>query len=144
MVDCDGNYINGYIERKSGGRMEGVISIEGIDLSPITAVMFKKDGVNYLWLRRKDMLEYDDKQQVYITRKREPQWEAYLEKQLQDGTVAYKGEFPFMRFKFSIVGVWDKVIGRETSRMNFFVERLPMARQDIINGIYERRRNEQR
>lgn len=144
MVDCDGNFINGFIERKSGGRMEGMISIEGIDLSPISAVMFKKENKNYLWIKRKDILEYDWERQCYKTRRREPYFEAYLEKMVNDNVVAYKGEFPFMMFRFSIVGIWDKVVGRDANRMNFFIERLPMDRQDIINGIYERRKNEQR
>lgn len=135
MMGSNNDYINGYLERKSGGRYEGELHIEGIDLSPITGVLFKQEGKNYLWLRRKDMLEYDIEQQRYITRKREPRWEAYLEKQVGDDAVAYKGEFPFMCLRFSITGLWDAVVGRERSRLNFYVERLPMERQDIINGI---------
>jgi hypothetical protein len=135
MIDSNGEYINGYIERKSNGAFEGKVSIEGIDLSPIAAVMFEDDGKNYLWLKRKDMLVYDAEQQRYLTRKREPQWEAYLEKQMQNNTVEYKGEFFFMCLRFSIVGVWDRILGKDKSRMNFFIERLPMSQQNIINGI---------
>lgn len=135
MIDSNGEYINGYIERKSNGAFEGKVSIEGIDLSPIAAVMFEDDGKNYLWLKRKDMLVYDAEQQRYLTRKREPQWEAYLEKQMQNNTVEYKGEFFFMCLRFSIVGVWDKILGKDKSRMNFFIERFPMSQQNIINGI---------
>lgn len=138
MTNTKGEYINGYLERKSGGKYEGEISIEGISLSPIVGVMFKQDGKNYLWLRRKDMLVYNSEEQRYIKKKREPRWEAYLEKQMKDDVVAYKGEFPFLRFRFSIVGVWDSVIGRDKNRINFFVERLPMERQDIIHGINKR------
>lgn len=135
MKNTKGEYINGYLERKSGGKYEGEISIEGISLSPIVGVMFKQDGKNYLWLRRKDMLVYNSEEQRYIKKKREPRWEAYLEKQMKDDVVAYNGEFPFLRFRFSIVGVWDNVLGRDKNRINFFVERLPMERQDIIHGI---------
>lgn len=139
MVNDNNSYKNGYLERKSNDKYEGNIVIEGIDLSPITGVFFKQEGKNYLWLRRKDMLEYDYEQQQYKTRKREPRWEAYLEKKFADNSaVAYNGEFYFMRFRFSIVGVWDSVLGMEKSRMNFFVERMPMSEQNIINGINKR------
>ena len=126
MTNGSGEYINGYIERKNGGRYEGIIMIDGIDLSPIQCVSFKQDDKNYLWLRRKDMLVYDENTQQYLTKKREPQWEAYLEKQVDGNTVAYKGEFYFLMFKYEIIGVWDGVLGKEKSRLNFFVERLPM------------------
>lgn len=137
----DNGYTNGYLERKSGGRYEGDIKIEGIDLSPIVGVFFQQEGKNYLWLRRKEMLVYDYDQQQYKTRKREPRWQAYLEKKIGDkGVVAYKGEFYFMRFRFSIVGVWDSVLGMENARMNFYVERFPMEKQDILNGINNARK----
>lgn len=142
MKDNNSEYINGYIERKSGGAFEGNIVIEGINISPITAVMFVDEGKNYLWLRRKDMLVYDAEQQRYLTRKREPQWEAYLEKQMKDNTVSYKGEFFFMCLRFSIIGVWDSVLGKDKSRMNFFIERFPMSQQNIINGIAKQNNNE--
>ena len=138
MINSLGEYINGYIERKSGGQYSGSVVVDGIDLSPIQCVSFKQDGKNYLWLRRKDMLVYDEKTQQYLTKKREPRWEAYLEKQMDGNTVAYKGEFYFLMFKYEIVGVWDSVFGKEKSRLNFFIERLPMERQDIINGINKR------
>jgi len=144
MTNSYGEYINGYIERKSGGGFDGALMIESIDISPITAVAFKDSDKTYLWLRRKDMLVYDEKTQQYKTRKREPRWEAYLEKQMDGNTVAYKGEFHFLMFKYEIVGVWDKVFGKEKSRMNFFVERLPMEKQDIINGINKRKSSNDR
>lgn len=140
MIDGSGEYINGYIERKSGGRYDGTLRIDGVDISPITAVAFTECNKTYLWLRRKDMLVYDEKTQQYKTKKREPRWEAYLEKQMDGSTVAYKGEFHFTYYKYEIVGVWDKVFGKEKTRMNFFVERLPMEKQDIINGTTKRKR----
>lgn len=134
MIDNYGEYINGYLERKKGGRYEGCISIEGIDLSPIQGVMFKDNGENYLWLRRKDILEYDADSQRYISRKREPRWEAYLKKEMDDKVVSFRGIFPFMRFRFSIVGVWDDVLGKDKNRINFYVERLPMSEQYLIKN----------
>lgn len=129
-------YVNGYIERRSEGKYEGSVKIEGIDLSPIQAVFFKQESESYIWLRRKDALSYNYELQTYVTKKREPRWEAYLKKQTdEDNVVAYKGEFYFMRFKFSIVGVWDSVDGIRKNRLNLFVERLPMNKQDIINKL---------
>jgi hypothetical protein len=140
MTNTNGEYINGYIERKSGGGYDGVLKIDSIDISPITAVAFKDEGKTYLWLKRKEILVYDENTQQYLSRKREPRWEAYLEKQMDGSTIAYKGEFHFLMFKYEIVGIWDSVLGKEKSRMNFFVERLPMEKQDIINGINKRRK----
>ena len=131
------DYINGYVERKQGGRYEGKLSIDGILLPSITATYFKDDGENYLWIRRKKVLEYDFETQTYKEREARPQFEAYLKKQLDNGTVAYKGEFAFMRFKYSIIGVWDKVLGNDKQRLNLFVERLPLTQQTIINSINE-------
>jgi hypothetical protein len=134
------DYTNGFVERKSGGAYEGSISIEGIVLPNITAVYFKDEGENYLWLRRKKVLEYDFESQTYKEREAKPQWEAYLQKQADNNTVAYKGEFFFMHFKYSIVGVWDRVLGNDKNqRLNLFVERLPMSQQSIINSINEQK-----
>lgn len=131
--------ISGYVERIPGGKYEGRISISRVDLSPIEGVYFKDGDENYLWLKRKPLMEYDMESMSYKKRPREPRWEAYLKKVLDGDTVAYKGEFFFMHFKFSIMGVWDDVIGREKHRLNLFVERLPMSQQTIINGINKRR-----
>ena len=139
-----GEYINGYVERKAGGEYLGEIKVEGIDLSPIIAQYFKQNGENYLWLRRKPLLEYDMQKQKFTKREREPRFEAYLKKQVDGKTFAYVGEFLFMRFKFKIVGVWDSVIGRDKNRLNLFVDRLPMQEQTIINGINQRKQNEKR
>ena len=133
------DYINGYIQRSQGGSYDGKITIEGILLPAISAVFFKDNGENYLWLKRKKVLDYDYESQTYKEREAKPQWEAYLKKQIDNDTVAYKGEFFFMRFKYSITGVWDKILGNEKQRLNLFVERLPMSQQTIINSINEQK-----
>lgn len=143
-IGMNEDYINGFIERKSGGAHEGVLSIEGILLSSITAVYFKDDGENYLWLRRKKVLEYDPELQAYRERDAKPHFEAYLKKQINGGTIAYKGEFVFMRFRFSIIGIWDRILGHDKQRLNLFVERLPMSQQTIINSINESRKENDR
>lgn len=137
-------YINGYVQRTSGGTYDGKISIDGIILPAISAVYFKKDGENYLWLKRKKVLDYDEKSMTYREREARPQWEAYLKKQLSEDTVAYRGEFFFMHFKYSIVGVWDSVLGMDKQRLNLFVERLPMSQQTIINNINDLKKNDGR
>lgn len=138
MID---DYVNGYVERRKDGTYGGSLTIEGINLQGgITATYFKDDGESYLWLRRKKVLEYDFESQAYHEREARPPFEAYLKKQLNDGTVAYKGEFAFMRFKYSITGVWDKVLGNDKHRLNLFVERLPLSQQTIINSINESRK----
>lgn len=141
MID---DYVNGYVERKQGGKYEGSLTIEGIRLPSISAVYFKDGEESYLWLRRKKVLDYDFESQTYKEREAKPQFEAYLKKQLEGETVAYKGEFIFMRFKFSITGVWDKILGKEKQRLNLFVERLPMSQQTIINSINQSKRNDRR
>ena len=140
MVD---DYINGYIQRTKSGSFEGKITIDGISLPEITAVYFKENDECYLWLKRKKILEYNYELQSYKERDAEPKWETYLKKQLDGNTVAYKGEFFFMHFRYSIVGVWDGVFGMDKrQRLNLFVERLPMSQQTIINNINERKNNE--
>lgn len=135
----NGDYINGYVQRTQGGSYEGKIAIDGISLPAISAVYFTKDSESYLWLKRKKVLDYDFESQSYKEREAEPRWEAYLKKQLDGNTVAYKGEFMFLRFKYSIVGVWDNVLGKDKQRLNLFVERLPMSEQTIINSNNERK-----
>ena len=136
------DYINGYVERKNDGTYGGSLTIEGITLQGgITAVYFKDEGESYLWLRRKKVLEYDFESQTYKERDAKPQFEAYLKKQIDNNAVAYKGEFIFMRFKFSITGVWDKILGNDKQRLNLYVERLPHSQQTIINSINKARKN---
>lgn len=133
-----GEYINGYIERRKDGSLEGILRIDGVDISPIEGKMFKKDGDTYLWLRRKDLTEYDVEEQRFKTRKRKPRWETYIKKQLDKGTVAFKGEFFFLRYRYSITGVWDNVFGIEKGRLNLFVDRFPMREQTLLNKIREK------
>ena len=132
----------GYIERGQNGRYGGKVNIEGVVLDGVVGVYFKKDGDSYLWLRRDKVLEYDDKTMTYKEREARPQWEAYLKKQLEDDTIAYKGEFNFLRFRFSIVGVWDRILGNDKrQRLNLYVERLPTSHQNIINAINKAKQN---
>lgn len=132
----------GYIERCPNGRYGGKVNIEGVVLNGVVGVYFKKDGDSYLWLRREKVLEYDEKTMTYKEREARPQWEAYLKKQLEDDTVAYKGEFNFLRFRFSIVGVWDRILGNDKrQRLNLYVERLPTSHQVIINAINKAKQN---
>lgn len=136
MID---GYINGFIERKNEGRYEGRITIDGVSMPSISAIFFKEEDESYLWLKRKKILDYDFESQTYREREAKPQWEAYLKKQLEDNVVAYKGEFFFLHFKYSIVGVWDKVLGIDKKRLNLFIERLPLSQQTVINAINEQK-----
>lgn len=132
----------GYIERGQNGRYGGKVNIEGVVLNGVVGVYFKKDGDSYLWLRREKVLEYDDKTMTYKEREARPQWEAYLKKQMDNDAVAYKGEFNFLRFRFSIVGVWDRILGNDKrQRLNLYVERLPTSHQVIINAINKAKQN---
>lgn len=135
-MNTDG-YINGYIQRQKDGSVEGGITIDGVSLSPIEATFFDEDGKKCLWLKRKQILEYDERTQSFMGRASEPRWEAYLQKK-SDGVVAYYGECHFLHFRYSITGVWDSILGKEKSRLNLFVERLPMNEQNIINNINSR------
>lgn len=133
-------YSIGYIERQRGGTYEGRINVEGIDLSPIEGSYFKEGGKMFLWLKRKPVLEYDINTMKYLQRSSEPYWECYLEKQSSEN-IAYKGEFTFIRFKFTITGIWDDVLGIDKSRLNLYVERMPRQNQTIINAINKRNKN---
>jgi len=136
-----GDYINGHIQRKAGGKYEGQIIVDGVDLSPIEATYFTKDHKNYLWIKRKPIMEFDIESGSFITRKRKPDFECYLEKQINGNVVEYKGVFTFLRFRYSIIGVWDKILGKDLQRLNLYVERLPLKEQTILKGINERKRN---
>lgn len=137
------DYINGFVERTRDG-YAGRITIEGINLGEIVATYFKKENETFLWLRRMKILEYDDVSQSYVERDARPKWECYLKKQVDDNVVAFKGEFNFMRFRFSIAGVWDGVLGMDKHRLNLYVERMEKRQQRIINNINERKKNEQK
>lgn len=138
FTNRDNDYINGHIERLAGGEYGGEITVEGINLSPVIAQYFKDGDDNYLWIRRKPLLEYNPQTMKYQKRQREPYFEAYLKKQKNEDAFAYVGEFTFMRFKFKIVGIWDSIL-RDNKRLNLFVERLPMSQQTIINNINKRK-----
>lgn len=137
---CD--YNNGFIDKDSNGEYVGDINIEGINLSPICGQYFKKDGDTYIWIKRRPILEYDFKTESYSRREREPTFECYLKKQPDGDAVSFKGEFFFMRFRFSITGVWDSyVYGDSHRRLDLYIERMPAEQQTIINSINERKKN---
>lgn len=142
MIDYGNDYINGYVQRQAGGKYQGDLTIDGVALDGgIEATYFVQEHKNYLWIKRKPIMQYDFDQQQYITRKRKPTFECYLEKQVDGDVVAYKGTFTFLRFRYSVVGVWDKILGKDLQRLNLYVERLPMKDQTILNGINERKKN---
>lgn len=138
MIDFkDNDYQNGFLERKYGGKYEGNLTIDGVNISPIEGIYFKdeKTRKNHLWIKRKPLLEYSFEYKEYKQREREPRWETYLVQ--KEGTIAYEGEFLFLKFKYKIYGIWDKVM-TDRYRLNLFVERLPLSSQSIINSINER------
>lgn len=139
MDNYDG-YVNGHIERTSYGNHEGTLTVEGINLSPIEAYYFKKDGDVFVYIKRKPIMEYDYDKETYIKRERKPQLQIYMKKQINpDGVVAFKGEFMFMRFKFYIEGVWDAILGKKNNRLNLFVERAPKNKQTLLQNIAKKR-----
>ena len=136
-----GDYINGHIERVAQGGYSGQLTVEGIDLSPIEAQFFKKDGDIFCFIKRKPIMQYNHETQSYSTRERKPALQIYMKKQINpDGVVAFAGDFMFMRFKFKIEGVWDKILGKEKHRLNLFVERLPLSEQTLLRSINEKKR----
>lgn len=142
MENYDG-YVNGFIERDSFGNYSGSLTVEGINLSPIEGLYFKKDGGVYLFIKRKPKMEYDYDKGCYNQRERKPQVHIYLKKQVNsDGVVAYKGDFMFMRFKFNIEGVWDSILGKDKNRLNLFVERAPRNEQTLLQSIIERKKKQ--
>lgn len=138
-------YTNGYVQRDGRGAYVGTVNIQGVSLGTIVGQYFQQGEDTYLWLKRKRILEYDNNTMSYKEREPQPQWECYMKKQMEANTVAFKGEFTFMRFRFSITGVWDRILGTDKKhRLNLFVERMPMSEQTIINSINERKRNGQK
>ena len=136
MIDYQSD---GYLQKSKNG-FDGQIKIENIDLSPIEGMFFihEKTKKSYLWIKRKPLLEYNDKKNKYEYRPREPRWEVYLEKQTQ-GNIHYIGEFIFLHLKYKIVGIWDKNdLSKKKQRINFYIERMPTNQQTIINENNER------
>lgn len=136
------DYRNGFLQRETGGAYEGRLTIDGVNISPIEGQYFKRDGELWLWLRRKPIMEYDIDTQTFRKRSRSPFWEVYLQRKIENGETAFKGEFIFLKFRYSITGLWDKVIGKEKRRLNLFVERLPLSQQSLINKINDKKRKE--
>jgi len=135
MTDYD-SYVNGYIERAKDGYYVGSLRVEGVNLSPIEGQYFKKDNEVYLFIKRRPIMEYNYERDSFITRERTPQVLIYMKKQVNnDGVVAYKGEFMFMRFKFHIEGIWDKILGNDMKRLNLYVERAPIQEQTLLQNI---------
>ena len=130
---------SGYIEMIDG-KYQGKLEIEGIDISPVIGLFFQQDGENWLWIKRKDVMEYDICSGEYIKRKARPYWECYLKKQ-DKGIVAYRGYFIFSHFKYELSGVFDKFM-RDVDRLNLFVDRLPRDEQNIINNINKRNKEQ--
>ena len=124
---------DGFIQRTQNGRYEGELNIDGVNISPIVGVYFVDNGVCYLWIKRKKILEYDMKFQKYTERERKPSWETYLKKEINK-PYNYIGTFMFLRFKYQIYGIYDKNIA-ETKRLNLHVERMSIENQNIIVEI---------
>ena len=130
---------DGYLQKSKNG-FDGQIKVDNVDLSPIEGMFFvhERTKKEYLWLKRKQLLEYNEKKCGYELRPREPRWEVYLEKQ-QNSSIPYKGEFCFLHFKYKIVGIWDRnEISKKKQRINFYIERLPLNEQTIINENKQR------
>ena len=122
----------GYIELTSGVYV-GELSIDGVNISPIVGYFFKDKGTQWLWIKRKRILEYDIESGQYLTKNPTPQFEAYLKKQGIGKNVAYQGNFVFFKFKYTMSALWD-TNGKKT-KLNLCVERLPMKEQNILNTI---------
>lgn len=129
---------NGYLTRKGDGRYEGEIMVEGINLSPIQGMYFKSnDKKMMLWIKRKRILEYDDVNMRYTEREREPRFETYMNEVVEynERRIAFRGEFMFLRLRFTIIGIWDTILGNKKDRLNLYVERMPMEQQTIVKNI---------
>lgn len=135
MLQRSDVFVDGYIER-CHGTYEGILSVEGINLSPITGTYFKENGGQWLWIKRKEILQYDISEKKYKKKKPAPFFECYMKKQL-GGEIAYKGYFYFSHLKFAITGIYDKYL-KDVDRLNLYIERVPMSEQNIINNINQR------
>lgn len=130
----------GFLERTKDGNFDGEINIEGVDLSPITGVFFEEGKEKFLWLRRRPLLVYDYEHNGYLKRPREPRWETYLTKKAIDGTSIYKGTCFLLHIKYELSAIWDGIL---KSRMNLYIERLPLEKQNIINSIRDKNNGEE-
>lgn len=124
---------NGYIKLVKGEYV-GELVIDGVDISPITGYFFKDNRTQWLWIKRRRILEYDIEKDEYKTKNPKPQFEAYLKKQ-NGGNIAYQGEFVFFKFKYLVTAIWND--GKKDGVLNLFVERLPIEQQNILNKIKE-------
>lgn len=132
----------GYIERSRGGYV-GELNIDGVDISPISAVYFKDNGTHWLWLKRKKIMEYSFETGEYTARAPSPAFEAYLVKaKSNQKEYAYKGDFVFFRFKYTIFGVWDEMM-KKTDRLNLYIERKPIEEQNILKRLNAIKNGEQ-
>lgn len=129
-------YNQGYIEIVKG-ECVGELSIDGVDISPITGYYFKYQGTSWLWVKRKRILEYSFETNEYKSKSPTPMFEVYMQKETKkQSTIAYKGTFIFFKFKYKIFGIWDtNEKNKKKQRLNLYVERLPMEEQNIINNI---------
>lgn len=123
----------GYIERTKGEYV-GEMSIDGINISPIVGFFFKDGRTRWLWVKRKKILEYDMETGTYSTKNPKPTFEVYMQKQTS-GNIAYKGEFVFFKFKYSIVAFFDDA--KTQDKVCFAIERMPIEQQNILNRIKE-------
>lgn len=123
----------GYIELTKGEYV-GELSIDGVNISPIVGFFFKDKRTRWLWIKRKRILEYDFENGTFANKDPKPSFETYLQKQ-SSGNVAYKGEFVFFKFKYSVVAFWDDE--KTKRKMTLSVERLPNKQQNILNKIKE-------
>ena len=66
----------GYIERCKGEYVGNLI-IDGVDISPIVAYFFTKNHVRWLWVKRKQILEYDIDNETFTKRNPTPTLDVY-------------------------------------------------------------------
>lgn len=125
------NCNSGSIE-KTKGEYIGTLNIDGVDISPIVAYFFTKNHIKWLWIKRRQILEYDIDNNVFTKKNPTPKFEVYMKKQ-QQGNVAYKGEFVFFKFKYNIFAILNKNNGKE--KFDLYVERQPQENQNILNSI---------
>ena len=72
--------------------------------------------------------------QQFVSKEQKPRWEVYM-RRVDGKPYSFYGTFMFLRFKYAIYGVWDRNEDTKKERLNFFVDRLDMKDQDIIQKI---------